>query len=131
MPVPNPSDDTRISVRTVSDVVVVAVAGELDMVGAQPLRSELAARIRSGPAGLVVDFERVEFCASPGLRVLAETAMAAAEAGVPFVVAGARPNVARALEMGRLIEVVLLADDVDQAVAWVPGLRAAGEHPGL
>lgn len=50
--------------------IVLAVAGEVDLLTAPDLRHELARALDDRPATLVVDLSDVEFLASPGLAAL-------------------------------------------------------------
>ena len=52
-------------------VVVVAVAGELDLCSSQTLREHLTAAVDSGASSIVVDLGELSFIDSTGLGVLA------------------------------------------------------------
>lgn len=120
LPRPN---DVRIVVSTEPEAVVVTVVGELDMSSSPALRAEISEQLRRRPTAMIVNLESVTFCASAGLQVLAEAATETFVREVPLVIATARPAVVRALEIGRLIEVVPLTTTVQQGRAWIRGQR--------
>jgi anti-sigma B factor antagonist len=54
------------------DVVVMRLDGRLDVLTAKQLESELLTQIAGGEKRIVLDFEKVEYVSSTGLRVLLE-----------------------------------------------------------
>jgi anti-sigma B factor antagonist len=67
-----PSLDLRC--RQIGDnVIVVSVAGELDLATAPQLRAYLVDNTASRPAHLVLDLRGVTFLASHGIRLMIET----------------------------------------------------------
>lgn len=71
-PVSRESVTVDISSRAFADVVVVAPAGRLDHAAAGAFESALAPLLESSrsAAGLVLDFARIDYISSVGLRVL-------------------------------------------------------------
>ncbi|MFI9383422.1 STAS domain-containing protein [Kutzneria sp. NPDC052558] len=57
--------------RPTEDIAVVRVDGEIDMVTAPALESQVAALLREKPRVLVIDLTDVRFFSSAGLAVLA------------------------------------------------------------
>jgi anti-anti-sigma factor len=73
LPVGSDRSDLRLLGRQVGDdVVVVSVAGELDMATVPQLRAYLVDKTVSCPAHLVLDLSAVTFLASQGIAVLIE-----------------------------------------------------------
>jgi anti-sigma B factor antagonist len=60
----------RIDVRSESDRVVLALHGELDLLGAPQLQKEIESAAVDAKAILVLDLEDLEFVDSAGLRVI-------------------------------------------------------------
>ncbi len=85
---------------------VVEVAGEIDMLTASQLRQELLARVPSSEGELVADLTGVSFIGSVGLGILVETANAARENGAIFRVVSGERQVARALSLTGLDQVL-------------------------
>ena len=94
--------------------VVVAVTGELDLVGAAKLHPVLLDAVASPLA--VLDLTSCGFCDSSGLRTIVEAARRAGEAGNSFRVAGVGPNVARVFELSGMDEVLSLFPDAEAAL---------------
>jgi anti-sigma B factor antagonist len=85
--------DARFSVEVVSGVPVVVTPEEIDITNADGLRAALleAAAYGPGPARLVVDMSRTQFCDTAGIHALV-AAHKRAEAGrgeVRLVITGA------------------------------------------
>jgi len=76
------------------DVIVVRVAGEVDLLTGPVLQDALADSLARGPCDLVVDLAAMTFCDVRGLTMLVQAGVTAAERGVGYAVAAA-PQQAR------------------------------------
>lgn len=104
------------------DAVVVAVAGEIDLVTAPEFDEVVAGVVDQGPAVLVVDLTGVSFLSSAGLQVLAGAHRRLGERGLRAVTPSnvtARPFTSTGLDTW-----IGLFPSVDAALAATPG---AGE----
>ena len=63
-------DDVVVAIGDVGDHLCVAIAGDLDIVGAQVLRIVAEPRVVRSRRPLVIDVERVAFCDVAGLTAL-------------------------------------------------------------
>ncbi|MDX8148901.1 STAS domain-containing protein [Lentzea sp. BCCO 10_0061] len=80
-------------------VVIVVLAGEVDMAtGSDPLAGAIAA-VKRTSAGLVVDLNAVTFFGSSGINLLVAARQHAQSMGVPFAVVADRPAVLKPLAM--------------------------------
>jgi anti-sigma B factor antagonist len=70
------------------ELIVVQVAGEVDLFTVPVLRDALADSLARGPCELVVDLAAMTFCDLRGLRLLVETTATAAGSGIGYAVAG-------------------------------------------
>jgi anti-sigma B factor antagonist len=68
-PVPS-SGQVAVTTEEHGPAVVLAIAGEVDLLTAPQLQDALTHALNSRPAVLVVDLSQVEFLASPGLAAL-------------------------------------------------------------
>lgn len=98
--------------------VVVAVAGDVDMLTAGRLREAVTEAVRVAGAGpVIVDLERVPFLDSSGVQVLLDGYHTAMVAGGTLTVRGANGTVARVLRIVGLDRVLgvgaLEADPLD------------------
>lgn len=92
------------------DVVVLDLAGELDMVVSARLRSLIQEAIAERPRLLVVDMADVGFVDSTILRELLRAREAMEAAGGRIVVAGVQPAVRRLFELTETTSVFNLAE---------------------
>lgn len=96
--------------------VVVRLAGELDLYNAPDVRETLLDEASRAPERLVVDLSAVEFIDSTALGVLIE-----ARSKLPnrraFLIAAARPETRRALEVSGLDRHFALHETLDEALS--------------
>ncbi|WP_039912374.1 STAS domain-containing protein, partial [Amycolatopsis vancoresmycina] len=62
-----PQDLLRVTAHPTGDAVVLAAAGELDLLSAPVLGDEVATALAGAPALLVIDLSEVTFLASIGI----------------------------------------------------------------
>jgi anti-sigma B factor antagonist len=98
------------------DVVVVAVAGELDMATAPQLQDEITDVLDRGNSRLVFDLAGLTFCDSTGLSVFVRAKNSCDEVGGVVRLAAPQRGVLRILEVSGLVEVLQTHPSVDQAI---------------
>lgn len=69
-------------------ILVLRVAGEIDMLTGPQLQTALFTALRRAPCDLVVDLAGVGFCCVRGCEVLADAARAARAEGIGYAVSG-------------------------------------------
>jgi len=79
--------------------VIVAVTGDLDLAGCQPLKRQLDALWDTGWTSVVVDLRGVSFIDSTGLSLLLTVDRDAREHGREFAIVDGAPAVSRLLEL--------------------------------
>jgi len=99
------------------DVVLVSVAGELDLVTAPHLQDQITDLLVKGRCRIVLDLAEVSFCDSTGLSVFVRAKNGCEEAGGAVRLAAPRRGVLRILEVSGLVEVLQTFATVDEAVA--------------
>jgi anti-sigma B factor antagonist len=112
--------------RVAADVVLVAIAGDLDMVTATEAKAFLAEATADGPEHLILDLAGVEFMASSGLALLITAR--AGEDGIlgQLHLVGVFGNraVERPMAAVSLLDLFDIATDVDQLVAELSAVRS-------
>lgn len=98
------------------DMVVVAVAGELDMATAPQLQDQITDLLDKGRCQLVFDLAEVSFCDSTGLSVFVRAKNGCDEAGGQVRLAAPQRGVLRILEVSGLVEVLPTYATVDEAL---------------
>lgn len=107
--------DPRVILTTarMGQVLVLSLAGELDMEGAGVLEEA-----PTGNAGaLVLDLSRLDFCDSTGLNALLHLRLDAQGRGVPVHLAAVTDRVARLLEITGVDQVFPVHPSVENALA--------------
>jgi len=105
----------------VQSIPIVAITGEIDMMSSRPVTNNLAQLLDRKPPALVIDLREVRFFGSEGIRTLVETQAQADELGVKFGVVSDTRAVLRPLAMTAVDQLLLLFDDVDDAVTALSG----------
>jgi anti-sigma B factor antagonist len=100
---PEPDDQLSVHVLRQTDTVVLAVAGELDMLTAAQVEAAVVDALVDPPRVLIVDLTGVTFLASAGLTVLVEASRHASER-TRFGVVAADRITRRPLEITGLYE---------------------------
>ena len=142
---PASSRRCRCSTATLStpagDIVVLRVAGEVDLETFAVLDAALDEVLDRRPDHLIVDLTGLVLCSSRGLAAIAQTARAAAANGIRYSMSGASPPVARlwprywpdgeASRIHRTTTAAVLSAVVLQADLWNPVPTADSEraHP--
>lgn len=98
-------------------VVVVAVAGELDMATAPQLQTHIAELLEQGRNRLVFDLAEVSFCDSTGLSVFVRAKNNSDETDGSVRLAAPQRGVLRILEVSGLVEVLPTYATVEEAIA--------------
>jgi anti-anti-sigma factor len=119
----------EITHRAYADVVVVTPAGRLDHTVADDFERSLVPLVdpaAGSSAGVVLDFTRVDYISSVGLRVVLIAAKAARARGARIAVAGLRPVVGEIFAISRFNGVVEIFPTVAAALAAIsPGAGGA------
>jgi anti-sigma B factor antagonist len=108
------------------EVVVVHVAGEVDVDGAACLRHALASAVGSGFVNLVVDLRAVTFIDSTGLGVLVNALRSARRLRGRLEIVVRDPRLVRLLRISSLDQLFVVHDDLTTAL--LPTQRP-GEGP--
>ena len=122
-PTGQPSPILDIRVTRAADVLVVRVAGELDMDTAPEVRAAVVSGLVGRPSALVLDLSGVSFFSSAGLSLLLETRDRVDRLAV---VATGRA-VLRPIRLTAVGSLLTVFDSVDEALASVS--EAGGVRP--
>ena len=106
--------------------LVLAVDGRLDIDTADALRDALFGCIAAADANrLVLDFTRLEYISSAGLRVLMIAAKQARSTGLALAICGMQPLVSEIFQISRFHTLIACHDTLEQALADAPASQAA------
>lgn len=98
-------------------LVVVSVAGELDMATAPQLQDHVTDLLEQGHTRIVFDLDKLSFCDSTGLSVFIRTKNSCDESGGVVRLAAARRGVLRILQVSGLVEVMETYPTAADAIA--------------
>jgi anti-sigma B factor antagonist len=105
------------------DVLVVRVAGEVDMSHEEELRGELRSAVAADARGIVVDLTECEFIDSSGIRalLLSREAQHAEDGAERLAVAGSSEQILRILSVMGIDRVIPIRPTVAEAAAEIAG----------
>lgn len=104
-------------VETAPQVVKLVLEGRLDAAGVNRLELPFTAAASAGDRHVLVDFTRVGFCASLGLRMLIANARVVQRRGRQMVLFGACPAVAEVFETVALTTLLPITATEAEALA--------------
>ena len=105
---------------------VVALSGRFDGGGAASFDPQLLP-MHSRQSPLVLDFEKVSFLSSAGIRSLILLEKKLRAKGARLVLAALQPQVAQSLEMGGLLSQFAVAESAEKALAFLRDPSSGGE----
>ena len=111
-----PQDLLRVTAHDSGEAVVLAVAGEVDLLSAPILGDSIATALAGAPELLVIDLSEVSFLASIGITVLLEARREAGTATRVRVVAPEDGVVNRTLRLTGLHEALAVTTTLDDAL---------------
>lgn len=100
----------RIGTNAVTGVVVITLAGELDLASAAALAHAIDDAASPDAELLIVDLRGLEFMDSTGIGVLVKAHQAATQSGYRFAIVKGSPQVDRILSLTGLDEQLTLLD---------------------
>ena len=102
---------------TKGTVDIIAVNGSVDALTSPELVKALNDHIHNGRPNIVVDFEKVEFMSSAGLRAILASVKEARTAGGDFRLAAPQPSIEKVLKMAGFHNIVKIYPTVSEAIA--------------
>jgi anti-sigma B factor antagonist len=119
--------EIQLSTQTLDAAVVVAVAGELDVVNSQQFDDYLT-RASAGAGKVVLDLSAVDFMDTSALAVVVSHWRRQVDAGGLFLLAGARYRYTKALWITGLADRLPMFDSVADALAPAGASPAGGDN---
>lgn len=117
--------ELEIGVRTVGEVTILDVAGELDLYTVPRLDEGLRAAARPPRPLLVVNLARVAYIDSTALKVLTDHQKRARERGGEIVIIAAPPTIAKIFKITGLDKVLPVVTTEREALEKVTAPRPA------
>ena len=105
--------------QTQNDVTVISISGRLDGVTAPDYETQIRAIIDNGSTRLVVDFERIDYISSAGLRSLLMMAKLLKAQNGQVCLANVTGNVKSVFDMSGFNSLFKMEDSISKAVSIV------------
>jgi anti-anti-sigma factor len=102
------------------DILGVRPVGRLDSSNASELEAVLPERVASNEK-VLLDFSRLEFISSAGLRIILMAAKKARQRNGQFVLCGMDENIHSVFETSGFLRILRVYPDLDSAVASMRG----------
>lgn len=102
---------------TKGNIDVIAISGSIDALTYPQLVKELNDHIHDGHPNVIVDFEKVDFMSSAGLRAILTSVKEARAAGGDFRLASPQPGIDKVLKMAGFHNIVKIYPSVEEALA--------------
>lgn len=99
------------------DLLRIELAGALDISGVREIDTRFLAQVTPAKRPVVVDFSKVTFLASYGMRMLFEAIKSLERQGRKLVILKPQPGVAKVLEIGGVSEFAIISFDEADARA--------------
>ena len=97
-----------------AELLHIELAGTLDISGVREIDTRFLAQVSPAKRSVMVDFSKVTFLASYGMRMLFEAIKALERQGRKLVILKPQPAVAKVLEIGGVNEFAVISfDEVD------------------
>ena len=109
--------DIEVAEKRHGEVLVLVPVGRLNSDNAHAFESLVMDRIRRGECRLVVDFSRLQFISSSGLRVLLLAAQALRAANGTLILCSMRENIAPVFQVSGFSQMISVRQSLEQAVA--------------
>lgn len=97
--------------------VVASLQGRLDSTNSAAVEAQLLERADGGASGLVLDFSRLDYISSAGLRVVLVVAKRLKATGGDFILAGLQPHIRDVFEISGFLGILDVVASRDEALA--------------
>lgn len=99
------------------DLIVIELEGSLDVAGAQSVETRFLAHTSTATCPVILDFSKVTFLASFGLRMLFDAFKSLQRKGKKLVILNPQPIVAQVLDMADVGQLIMISHDAGDARA--------------
>lgn len=119
---------TFTTIEASDDLTMLALEGSLDLEGSQEIEAGFLKVIGEGQKPVVVDFSKVDFLASFGMRLLIEAYKILDRGNHRLVLLNPQPSVAKVFQAAGLTSLMATASNESEARALALWKRS--RHPG-
>jgi anti-sigma B factor antagonist len=98
------------------DILILSIAGRLDSSTSQDFEDKLIGQIKGGQGRIVLDFDRLEYISSAGLRVLLKATRELKNAKGTLVLCAIKDYIQEVFELSGFASVFPIAPNLDGAM---------------
>jgi anti-anti-sigma factor len=106
----------QINIRKADNTLVVCVEGRLDTLSANEFRTRIEELLEQGGIKIVLDFEKLQYVSSAGLRSILIGAKKAKTSGGGLCCCTLQPLVCQVFEVSEFSKVIPVFDTLEQAL---------------
>lgn len=111
----------NVTFESVGAASVIDLLGRLDSANAAAVEAELLTRLSEGSGGVVIDFTRLDYISSAGLRIVLVVAKRMKQASRRLVLTGFQPNIKDVFEISGFLNILEVAPNRADAVKRTEG----------
>jgi len=106
-----------ISHEQVGDVLVLSPTGQLNSTNSVAVESVVLGHVNGGANKLVLDFDKLDYISSAGLRVVLVLAKRLKQTGGKLVLAGLQPHIREVFDVSGFLAILTVAANREEALA--------------
>jgi anti-anti-sigma factor len=106
---------TLVVRENAKDLIVLELEGSLDLQGTREIETAMFDNIGAGDKGVVMDFEKVSFVASFGLRMIIDVVKSLDPEKKKLVILNPKPPVEKLLHTAGMDNVLLISHNEEEA----------------
>ena len=99
----------NVTFESVGSAHVIDLFGRLDSANASAVEQQLLGKLAEGSGGVVIDFSRLDYISSAGLRIVLVVAKRMKQAGRRLVLTGFQPNIKDVFEISGFLNILDVA----------------------
>lgn len=107
----------RINKKKVKGFVVMSIAGHMEAYDAEAFENRAMGLIEKGEKNIIIDFEKLDYISSSGLRALINIKKRLSETGGRIVLTALKGKVLDVFRISKLLDVFEIAKDPREVVA--------------
>jgi len=106
-----------IAYQTIGDVEAVSLDGQLNSSNAAAVETEMLALLAKGARRVLIDFSRLDYISSAGLRVVLVVAKRLKQAGGQLVLSGMQPHIREVFDISGFLAILDVVASREEALA--------------
>lgn len=110
------SDHMEVEFETINEATVAVITGRIDSATSKELETKLVPMINSGTRKLVVDFAKVDFISSAGLRIMLLAAKKLKQAGGKMALCCMKDSIKEVFDISGFSSIIPVFPTRDEAL---------------